>query len=483
MNDASAKKTNVALSSMLASLFLAVAKLVIGLLSGSLAILSEAAHALLDTGAATLTWLAVSVSDRPADETHHFGHGKVENLAALFETGLLFATSAWILWEAGQRLFGDGGHEVVVTWYALGIIVLSMVIDFTRARALRKVARETGSQALEADALHFTTDILSSGVVLVGLALSTVWPGADAVAAIGVAIFVIYAGLSLGKRTIDVLIEAAPEGAMEELTRIAEAVPGVVRVKRVRARLVGATTVAEVEVIVSRSMSVDRIEALRREIAWTIREGMGRVDPTVVAVPQSLSDESLFETVRAVANRFELPAHGLHLYRLGEVVHVGFDVEVDGHLSIDQAHRRVTELEHTLEENLAGAVRIDVHIDPIHEGIAESHPVGAEHKKLVRAILDGAVTQHPEIEGIHELHVLESDEGLRVRFHCLFRPDTSVERVHDVTRRLEAALYYHEPRVRSVVIHPEPSGALHGLHHAEAVEARSAASTEDTEEQ
>lgn len=470
MNDAAAEKTSVALSSMLASLFLAVAKLVIGLLSGSLAILSEAAHALLDTGAATLTWLAVNVSDRPADETHHFGHGKVENLAALFETGLLFATSAWILWEAGQRLLGDGGHEVKVTWYALGIIVFSMVVDFTRARALRKVARATGSQALEADALHFTTDILSSGVVLVGVALSSVWPGADAVAAVAVAFFVMYAGLSLGKRTIDVLIEAAPEGAMEELTRIAESVPGVVRVTRVRARLVGSVTVAEVEVIVARSLSVERIEELRGDIAGAIRRGMERVDPTVVAVPQSLSNESVFETIRAVSNRFELPPHGLHLYRLGDVVHVGFDVELDGNMPLDRAHRRVTELEHVLEEDLDGAVRIDIHIDPIHEGIAAGQPVGAEQKRLVHDILEGTLTQHPEIEGIHELHVLESDEGLRVRFHCLFKADTAVERVHDVTRRLEAALYYHEPSVHSVVIHPEPAGAPHALHHAEAAE-------------
>lgn len=470
MTDATAQKTSVALSSMLASLFLAAAKLVIGLLTGSLAILSEAAHALLDTGAATLTWVAVRVSDRPADESHHFGHGKVENLAALFETALLFATGAWILWEAGQRLIGSATDHIEVTWYALGIIALSMAIDYTRARALRRVARETGSQALEADALHFTTDILSSGVVLVGVVLSTVWRGADAVAAVAVAFFVMYAGLNLGRRTIDVLIEAAPEGAVEEITRTAESVQGVIRISRVRARLVGTVTVADVEAIVPRSYSVERIEGLRREIAQAVRQELGQVDATVVLVPQSLNDESLFETVRALSSRAELPAHGLHLYRLGDVIHVGFDVEVDGRLSIDKAHRRITELEHQLEENLAGDVRVDIHIDPISEDIAQSQPVDGDLKQRLTDILAEVGDQHPEIEAMHELHVLRSDEGLRVRLHCLFNPHTPVSRVHHITRRLESALYFREPAVDSVVIHPEPSGALHTLHHAAAAE-------------
>ncbi|TAN61941.1 MAG: cation transporter, partial [Magnetospirillum sp.] len=202
------RKQSVALSSVFASAAMTIMKLVVGLMTGSLGVLSEAAHSLLDMGAAILTWFAVRIGDQPADERHPYGHGKVESVSALIETGLLFVTAAWIIKEAIGRLLAEA---VVVesTWWSVGVIVISILIDIGRSRALSKVAKETGSQALEADALHFSSDILSSCAVLVGLGLVWLgWPKGDAVAALGVAGFVMLAGWRLGTRTIDVLVDA-----------------------------------------------------------------------------------------------------------------------------------------------------------------------------------------------------------------------------------------------------------------------------------
>src|SRR5438876_9958282 len=198
MSDA---KQKVALTSMAASAGLATAKAVVGVISGSLALLSEAAHSLIDLGATVMTYFAVRISGKPADAEHHYGHGKVESVSALAETALLFLLSGIVIWEAVQRLFGGHGHAVEATAWAFAVIVASIAIDFSRAGVLYRVAAETASEALEADALHFGSDMWSSAAVLVGLlavALGYAW--ADSAAAIVVAVFICVAGWRLGRR-------------------------------------------------------------------------------------------------------------------------------------------------------------------------------------------------------------------------------------------------------------------------------------------
>lgn len=463
MSEASQAKSAVAFSSMLASLFLAVTKLVVGLMTGSLAILSEAAHALLDLGAAVLTWLAVGAADKPADADHPFGHGKIESLSALAETGLLFATGGWVIYEAVSRLTGEGA-EVKVTWYALAVIAASMAIDFTRARALHKVAKETGSQALEADALHFSSDILSSAAVLVGLLLTLVWPRADAVAAIAVALFVMLAGYRLGRRTIDVLIDSAPEGAADNLTRIVSRVPGVAKVQQVRARLVGATVVAEVQMAVSRGLSLEQVEHLRAKVMSAIREEMPESDITLIATPLSLDNESLIDAVRAVSARFQLPVHSIRVYQVAGTKHIGFAAEVDERWSIEKAHERVTLLEDTLTRDLAGDVRVDIHIDPVrHE--SRGRPVSTGRVHELETTLRHLVAAQPDIQSVHELHMHDSADGLYVSFHCLFLPEVSVGRVHDLTQEVEESLRGQYPEIGTLVVHAEPVGIAHARHH------------------
>jgi cation diffusion facilitator family transporter len=204
------EKKRVALISVFAAVFLTGFKLVIGILTGSLGILSEALHSGLDLVAAVITYFSVRISDKPADKEHHYGHGKIENLSALIETILLLVTCAWIIIEAIERLASGKTHIEVNVWSYI-VVISSIIIDVSRSRALYKVAKKHNSQALEADALHFSTDIWSSAVVLFGLICSNFgYFFADSVAALGVAIIVLFVSFKLGKKAIDVLIDKAP---------------------------------------------------------------------------------------------------------------------------------------------------------------------------------------------------------------------------------------------------------------------------------
>src|SRR6185295_4760202 len=253
-------KERVALGSIAASGGLTLAKLFVGFASGSLAILSEAAHSALDFVATLITYFAVRISGKPADEDHQYGHGKFENVAALAETALLFLLSGVIIWEGMQRLFGGHGYAVEASVWAFAVIIGSIVVDFFRARALKNVAKKTSSNALEADALHFSSDMWSSLAVLAGLgAIALGYPIADSIAAIVVALLICAAGWRLARRNVDTLTDVAPPGVAEKMTEIARKTNGVVSVKRVRVRQVGASLFADVSAAVSRTLPLDRV--------------------------------------------------------------------------------------------------------------------------------------------------------------------------------------------------------------------------------
>ncbi len=279
------KKQSVALSSVFASLALTVLKLIVGLATGSMGILSEAAHSLLDLGAALLTFFAVKVGDKEADEHHHYGHQKVESVSALVETGLLFLTSAWIIYEAIKRL-STGETEVEVTWYAFAVMFFSIIIDYSRSRALKKVAKETKSQALEADALHFSSDIYSSLTVIAGLIFVSLGIGkADAIAAIGVSFFVLHAGYVLGRRTVDTLVDTTPDGSSKKINHIARQVEGVISVKRLRVRAVGNATFIDMTITVRKDLTVDKAHIICDKIENKIKASIPHADITIHSEP------------------------------------------------------------------------------------------------------------------------------------------------------------------------------------------------------
>ncbi len=295
---AQTEKNNAALSSVIAAVGLTSFKLVVGLLTNSLGILAEAAHSALDLVAALMTLFAVRISGKPADKEHHFGHGKVENLSALFETVLLLATSAWIIYEAIQRLFFKK-VEVEASIWAFVVMGASIIIDYTRSRILYRAARKYNSQALEADALHFSTDIWSSSVVilgLIGVSLARFIPGlgwmgqADAIAASVVAVIVVYVSVELGIRTISALLDTAPDGVTEQIVETVENIRGVHDCHAVRIRPSGAHWFVDLHVTMDGRRTLKDTHALTEKIEKKVQGLLPESDVTVHVEPLEMAE-------------------------------------------------------------------------------------------------------------------------------------------------------------------------------------------------
>jgi cation diffusion facilitator family transporter len=256
MEKANKEKNTVALTSVIAAIFLTGFKLVVGILTGSLGILSEALHSGLDLVAAAITWFAVRVSGKPADKDHHFGHGKIENLSALIETLLLFITCVWIIYEAVSRLTSGETHIEVTIWSYI-VVITSIVIDISRSRALMRVAKKHNSQALEADALHFSTDIWSSAVVLLGLVCANFGIFiADSIAALVVALIIIYISYKLGKRSINVLLDKVPNETYHKIKVLLDNFTEIEHYHDLKVRAAGAEIFAELNIHVKPEMDI-----------------------------------------------------------------------------------------------------------------------------------------------------------------------------------------------------------------------------------
>ncbi|NJM29966.1 MAG: cation-efflux pump [Rhizobiales bacterium] len=377
------EKQRVAFVSMLASAALAGGKLLAGLATGSLGILSEAVHSTIDFGSTIMTLIAVRIADRPPDDSHHYGHAKVESVSALVATGLLFATTGWVAYEAIKRLV-TGHYEVGITWWAVAIIAASIVVDITRSRALMRVARKTSSQALEADALNFSSDMWSSLVVLAGLA--AVWagyPAADPLAALVVAVFIARAAWKLAGSTLDTLLDAAPIEATNEIRRLAEGTEGVLRVKDLRVRPAGPTIFVSLAVDVARTMPVDDISRLRSELPAKIRGRFPNADVVLDADLVALDDETVFQRIMLIAARHRTAIHHPMVQRIGGRLAVSFDIEVDGDMPLETAHETATRLECDIRRELGPEIEVESHIEPLPERMLEGQEASESERKRV----------------------------------------------------------------------------------------------------
>src|SRR5215467_5445197 len=364
-------KQKVALSSIGASAGLTAAKAVVGVMSGSLGLLSEAAHSLIDVGATVMTYFAVRTSGKPADAEHHYGHGKVESVTALIETALLFVLAGVVIWEAVKRLMSAHPPEVEATPWAFAVIALSIAVDFFRARVLYRTAEKTSSHALAADALHFDSDMWSSLAVLVGLfgiALGYSW--ADSVAAMVVSVMICIAGWRLGRRTIDTLTDTAPAGAADKISTAIMRVPGVVGIEGLRVRQVGEVLFVDLVVAVSRTLPLDRVAALKDRIVETVRADSPAAEVTVTTEPRALDDETILERVMVIARNRALAAHHVTVHALDGRLAVSLDLEVDGALSLAAAHDIATGLEDAIRDELGPGVEVETISSPCNRSMS-----------------------------------------------------------------------------------------------------------------
>jgi len=457
-----AEKRSVSGNSVLAALVITTLKIVVGVSTGSLGILSEAAHSGLDLIAAIITFFSVRVSDKPADADHQYGHGKVESFSAFIETGLLLLTCVWIISEAIKRLFFRN-VEIEPSWAAFAVMAVSIAVDLWRSRALGRIAEKYDSQALEADALHFSTDVWSSSVVILGLALvmlgerwSVPWLRyADPLAALVVAGIVVYVSSRLARRTVDALLDAAPPGVRSQIITAVRDVDGVLEVDRVRIRRSGNRYFAELSIGLARNVTFQHSGQVSEAVTRAVRTVLPEADVTVRPIPRAHRRENIFDRIRAVATRHNLNVHDVSVQDLKGNLHVEQHLELDERLSLKDAHDRVTALEAEMQQDVPEIATILTHI--------ESEPATIEPgDEIVRDTaleqrLKAVAGEFPDILDMHDVQFKRVRGRLYVSCHCSLPDDLPLSRVHDIQTDLEIRFKQDAPELFRVLIHPEPS--------------------------
>ncbi len=465
-------KREAALISLLAALVLTAVKLAVGLATDSLGILSEALHSGLDLLASGLTMLAVHVAAHPADEGHAYGHGKAENLSALAQTLLLFLTCGWIVWEGAHRLM-EGGSPMRPSLWGVGVMLLSMAVDINRVRVLRRVARQSRSQALEADALHFSTDILSSAVVLAGVLaawlaeamrvpapLARVLTQADTVAALLVAVIIFATSLKMAGAAVNTLMDATPLGAAAAVRKAVLAVPGVEGVNDVRVRRSGAQHFVELSLGVLPRQGVEEAHTLAHAAEGAVRAMLPGADVIVHIEPrEGHAGGDPFALTRAAAAAHGLRVHSIHVFGEDRPCHLELHAELPGGMDFAAAHERVAAFEAALEPQLPG-VSIVSRLEPEAPREAGTAPVSIAWGDLLRREALRAAEREPLAREPHSFSLFEIPAaGTCFSFHCIVARGLTVEQAYDVGARMEESLRMAVPRLGRVNIHLEPDTA------------------------
>jgi cation diffusion facilitator family transporter len=462
-------KEKVAFFSVVAAIGLVGTKIIVAIWTNSLGILSEALHSSIDLIAAFVTLAAVRMSERPADSDHHYGHEKIESLSSLFETALLFVTCAWIVYEAIHRLISP--VEVDVTYIAIGVMVFSIIVDYTRSKALHKMAVRYKSQALEADAIHFSTDLISSAVVIIGImvtmaatsgAIPIEFRAFDSISALGVGVITAVIGYRLWKRSIHTLMDGAPEGISELVADEAMRVKEIRGVNQVRVRETGPTVYIDCTVLIDKVVPLEQAHRVTDEFTNRIRK---RVDNAVIMVnaePFCVEPTDLVDKIRAEAADFKeiKTVHNINVSEFdndtGDELEVDFHLELDGDLSLDKAHTIATRLENRIKTLDQRITQVTTHIEPAdcHSCGLKSVRVGEEG--MARSIKQ-LVATFPEIEEVTRISVQKTEGKIRVGMCCSFGSRNSVKQAHDVAEKLEGVIRVKHPEVDVVSIHMEPS--------------------------
>ena len=457
-----AEKRWAALVSVAAACIMTGLKLAVGLLTGSLGVLSDAAHSALDLAGSALTFLSVVVSDRPADWNHPYGHAKVESISAFVETGLMAVSALGITAEAVNRIFF---HPVALRYSIAPFLVMgaSILIDLWRSRRLRTVAIRYRSEALEADALHFASDIWASVAVLVGLTAS--WLGArehipwlrfaDPAAALMVSAMILFFGWRLAWRSIGALTDAIPPDLHTRMIDEVRRIRGVLRIDQARVRRSGSAYFADLTLSLPRQLTFQRTEDLVREATAAVQRVLPGADVVIRTVPRSTVAESIFDKVRAVAARNNALLHDVSIESFTDGLHVEQHIEVRETMPLLEAHRFVYSLEQEIRRELPQVGSVLTHIES--EPATIEAPVRVEQSRRIEQELRAAAASLPDVVDIHEVNVDRVGERIHVTCHCTLPDAMAMRRVHESITELEHRLKLRCPEVDRVLIHPEPA--------------------------
>jgi cation diffusion facilitator family transporter len=472
-----AEKSHAALASLSAAALLTSLKAIVGFHSNSLGMVSEALHSGLDLLAALITLIAVRIAAIPADEDHPYGHGKVEHLAALAETALLLLTCGWIIGEAVQRLLYKESVVMPSLW-AIAVLVFSILVDISRSRMLRRVAKKYQSQALEADALHFASDIWSSSVVLVGL--GAIWLSqhlgpahplrpwlahADTLAALVVACIVLRACYTLSKNAIDSLMDREHSEEGLRIRQCLAEVPGIVRVERLRARSSGPDRFIDLTIGVNADLGLDAAHHVAHQAEKAIMHCLPGADVSVHVEPVATDARSRSELtlISELALANGLCARSVQFVSHQDGVHLELNIEAQPELTLEQAHARIDALEHALRKELPLA-RVVTRLEPVaplRDAESATTPISRENFHWAQTTVAEAMARLPMLSDEHRLTVVEEkahgDTVFSLSLHCYLDGSATVQRAHEAASALEDHMRrIAGARLGRVIIHIEP---------------------------
>jgi cation diffusion facilitator family transporter len=443
-----------ALVSVVAAVALIALKLGTGLATGSLGLLSEAAHSGTDLVAALLTFFAVGVAGRPADRGHHFGHGKAEHLAALGEASILVLVSLAIAWRALERLIGHGSGHVDAAWYALAVIGIVIVIDVSRTVVSARAARRYESAALASNALHFGSDLAGSVAVLISLALVRAgYPKADAVAALFVAVLVLAAAARLMRRNIDVLMDRSPAAAEAAARQAIGRIDPAVDLRRLRMRSAAGRHFADVVIGISPAAAVGQGHAAADAVEAAVQRALPESDVVVHVEPYGGDDAAIGERAHAAA--LGVPSvrevHNVSVVSVGSGTELSLHLKLPGDLSLEQAHELAEEVERAIVEAVPEVASVQTHIEPLAEEAAGTAVDPAADAELVRRIVREATGSDPR-----ELRFLHTTEGLVAFLTLGLDPDVPLAEAHARASEIEERIRRERPHIADVIVHTEP---------------------------
>jgi cation diffusion facilitator family transporter len=445
-----------ALVSVVAAVFLVAVKLVTGLVTGSLAFIAEAAHSATDLVAALLTLFAVRVAVRPPDRDHQYGHGKAEHLAALAESAFLLLVSLFIGYQSIDRLAGGGGHEVDVTWWAFAVLGAVIVVDASRALTSFRTSRRTGSAALAANALHFSSDLAGSVAVVIGLVLVNAGhPAADAGAALFVAVLVVIAAMRLAKRSVDVLMDRTVAEADERIRAALAQADEQVEVRRVRVRQAGGRHFVDLVVGVPMDAGVLQAHTVADSIEDVVERALGGAD-VVVHVEPTEAEGGIRERATAAAGAIPevREMHNVRVMRLPDGYELSLHVKLRRELSLDEAHGVVERLEERVRAEVPELRMVHTHIEPLSRTDWARAPA-SDDTAVERAAIESAVKRVTGTEPL-DVRFRDGEQG-RVALVTVSLPgEQPLPSAHQHAGAIEEAVRERCPRLADVIVHTEP---------------------------
>jgi cation diffusion facilitator family transporter len=441
-----------ALVSVFAACALIALKLSAGIATGSLGLLSEAAHSGTDLVAALLTLFAVGVAGRPADRAHPYGHGKAEHLSALGEASILVLLSVFIAWQAVRQLGGSAHVAVDATWWAIAVIVVVLAIDVSRTTVSWRASRKYASAALEANALHFASDFAGSTAVLIGLLLARQgWEKGDPAAALFVAALVLLSAGRLIKRNVDVLMDRAPAAAHDAARAAIAAVDPIVELRRLRMRHAGGRHFADVVIGVPSATAVEQGHAAADAVERAVHDALPGSDVVVHVEPIAGGQARDRAQAAALGVRSVNEVHNVSVLAVDGELEVSLHLKLPGQLTLEEAHAVATEVERAIGAAVPEVRTVHTHLEPLAEEAGASEARSSADRELVRRIVQEELGQEPR-----EMRFLHGDHGLSLFLTVGLDPNATLAEAHARASAVEERIRREQPSIDDVVVHTEP---------------------------